>query len=161
VRVQEYLDWFDEVVHPTEQMFLRVPDDKLGFRVTIDSFSVGQLLNHIPRSLAFNSKVVSGEELPLKSMREILISNRRHPSSTREEAIGLLREARNEFSSAVIGIGDERFHDGVLDTPQRGKIAAWRFCVFVVEHHIHHLMELHISLKMLGVAVNTKTLYVG
>jgi hypothetical protein len=37
----------------------------------------------------------------------------------------------------------------------------WRFAVFVAEHHLNHKMELHMYLRLLGVKVNTGTLYAG
>jgi len=97
----------------------------------------------------------------VRSMREILVSNRRQPTSTIGEAIGYLHSSVDDFKWAVERLGDERFAKEVLDTPQRGKIPAWRLCVFTLEHHIHHLMELHLCLKVLGVNADTWTLYVG
>jgi len=156
---QEYLSWFDEVIAPTEPMFRLVPPDKLEWSTTPSSFSVGQLLNHIPRSLSYNTKVLRQEELPLKSLREIFVANRRTPSSTVEEACSLLHSAVDGFRSAVQSLDNNRFQTEQIATPQKGMIPRWRFCAFVLEHHIHHLMELHISLKLLGVTVNTGTLY--
>ncbi len=140
-------------------MFRLVPLDKLDFRLTPTSFSVGQLLSHIPRALMFNAKVMAGSDWPLKSMREILVVNRRQPSVGPDEAVVQLREGTEMFKSAVRSRGEEFFQQAMLNTPQWGEIKCWRFGMFVVEHHIHHLMELHLNLKMLGVDVNTKTLY--
>jgi hypothetical protein len=161
MNTKEYLEWFDDVVGPTEQMFLKVPPDKLDFRITAGSFTVGQLIDHIPRSLSFNAKVIAEVPLPVRSIREILIANRYHPISNVDEAVHFLRASVSEFKKSVEQFGDMRFQTAILDTPQRGMILAWKFCLFVMEHHIHHLMELHIALKCLGVQVNTRTLYVG
>ncbi|HEX9655675.1 MAG TPA: DinB family protein [Bacteroidota bacterium] len=155
------MSWFDEVTGPTEAMFRLVPPDKIDSRATPSSFSLGQLLSHIPRSLSYNTKVLRQEELPLKSLREIFVANRRHSSSTVEEGCSLLGSALDEFRSAVRALDDNRFQTEQISTPQKGEVPRWRFCAFVLEHHIHHLMELHISLKLLGVSVNTGTLYKG
>jgi len=140
-------------------MFLLVPSDRLDWKATPTSFTVGQLLNHIPRSLWFITKVMNGEELPLKSMREIFVANRRQASSGPEEAIQLLATCVSDFKAAIQKLGDERFQNGLVDTPQKGRIPYWRYAAFALEHHIHHLMELHMCLKLLGVKVNTGTLY--
>ena len=161
MNIQEYFLWFDEVVHPTEPMFRSVPRDKLDWKLTSNSFSLGQLLNHIPRALWFNARVINKENLPVNSIREIVLSNRRHPSSTVGEAVGYLHSSVDDFKWAVERLGEERFAKEILNTPQRGKIPAWRFCAFTLEHHIHHVMELHLCLKFLGVDVDTRTLYVG
>jgi hypothetical protein len=158
---QQYLAWFDEVLAPTEPMFLRVPPDKLDWKLTPGSFTLGQLINHIPRSLWFMAKVINKEEWPLKSMREILVSNRRQQSSPPQEAVELLRSSTSDYRNAVDALTDNQFRNGLVDTPQKGRIPYWRYAAFSLEHHIHHLMELHISLKVLGVKVNTGSLYIG
>lgn len=157
----QYLAWFDEVVKPTEAIFSRVPRDKLDWKLTEKSFTLGQLLRHIPGSLAFFGMVMNNEELPYKTLREIMVANRNHESSTVEEGIARLRECVQKFKSAVERLSEEQFQHGLLDTPQKGTVHYWRYCAFALEHHIHHLMELHVNLKVLGVDVSTKSLYVG
>ncbi len=158
----EYLSWFDQVVMPTEPAFRRVPPDKIDFRLTDSSFSLGQLLAHISGSLGFHAKVVRRDnELPFKSLKEILVANRRHPSMNVDEAVIHLQDSTIAYKSAVGDLGDHDFLTGELDTPQLGRVLYWRYAAFVIEHHIHHLMELHLTLKILGVDVNTKTLYRG
>ncbi len=155
-----YLAWFDEVVAPTEPMIRLVEDRFLESKLTERSFTIGQLIAHLPRSLRFNTKVLQAKE-GLPTMREILLSNRRHPSSTVEESVDLLKESILLFKAPVNELDDDQFQKKIISTPQMGNVVVWRFCVFVLEHHIHHMMELHLSLKVLGLPVNTKTLYAG
>jgi uncharacterized damage-inducible protein DinB len=157
--IQQYLVWFDEVFAPTERVFRLVPPDKLEWRLTESSFSLGQQLRHMPGAVVFFTKIINGEEWPMKSMREILVANRRHPSSTVDNAVAHLSTSVAAFKKVVEGLGDMRFQTGMLDTPQKGSIYYWRYCVFLLEHHIHHLMELHLCLRVLGVNVNSATLY--
>ncbi len=158
---QQYLSWFDEVASPTVPMFMLVPPDKLDWQLTPRSFMLGQLIDHIPKSLGFMGKVIAGDELPLKSMREILVSNRRQPSSTVDDAVRQFESVASKFRQQVLALGDERFQTGEIETPQFGKRPIWRYSAFIIEHHIHHLMELHMCLKVLGIPVNTGTLYRG
>ena len=158
---EQYLSWFDEVVKPTETLFRRVPVDKVEFKLTEKSFTIGQQLAHIPASLDFLAMVVAREKLPLNSMREILVANRHQHSVAVEQGIESLRRATEDFKGAVEKLSEEEFQAGLLDTPQKGRVPYWRYCAFALEHHIHHLMELHLNLKVLGVDVNTKSLYVG
>lgn len=158
--IQQYRSWFDEVLAPTEPMFRLVPPEKLDWKITETSFTLGQLLNHMPRAFWFMAKVINKEELPLKSMREIFVSNRRQQSSTPEEAVELLRSSTHSYKQAIAALSEDQFQNGILDTPQKGPVPYWRYAAFSLEHHIHHLMELHLSLKVLGVKVNTGTLYV-
>ncbi len=155
-----YLTWFDEVVAPTEPMIRLVEDRFLESKLTERSFTIGQLIAHLPRSLRFNTKVLQAKE-DLPTMREILLSNRRHPTSTVEESVDLLNKSILLFKEAVNELDDDQFQKKIISTPQMGNVVVWRFCVFVIEHQIHHMMELHLSLKVLGLPVNTKTLYAG
>jgi uncharacterized damage-inducible protein DinB len=157
----EYLAWFDEVLQPTEPTFRLVPPDKLNFKLTEKSFTIGQQLSHIPAAFAFMAKVINQEELPFKSVREILVANRHHHSVTVEQGIEHLNASMATFKGAVEKLSDEEFQRGLVDTPQKGRISYWRYGAFALEHHLHHLMELHLCLKMLGADVNTKTLYAG
>ena len=146
---------------PTEPLFRRVPADKLEYRLTETSFSIGQLLRHIPGSLSYMARVINREEVEWKSLREVLLANRKHGSATVNEAIELLAKNKALLRSSIDNLTEGDFQRGVLDTPQLGKVPHWRYGAFVVEHHIHHFMELHLTLKSMGVSVNTKTLYVG
>ncbi len=154
-----YLEWFTEVLRPTEPTFRLVPHEKIDFKLTERSFSIGQLLGHIPASLSFFAGVISNNEPPLKSMREIMVANRRQDSLTVEEGVQSLRKGIASFERAVGQLTEPQFQSALLDTPQKGRTPYWRYCAFAVEHHIHHLMELHINLRVLGIDVNTKTLY--
>jgi uncharacterized damage-inducible protein DinB len=158
---QEYFSWFNDVLRTTEGMYRLVPSDKLDWKPTENSFTLGQLVEHMPRAFWFNSKVIASEEWPLKSMREILVTNRRHPSASADEALVHLVLWSNEFKQAVQNLGDEKFQRADVNSPQWGTLPIWRFAVFVLEHHLNHKMELHMYLKLLGVTVNTKILYVG
>lgn len=159
--VQEYLVWFDDVVAPTEPMFRLVPAGKLDWKLTPTSFTPGQIMNHIPRSLSYMAKVIRKEELPFRSMREILVSNRRQESSTVDEAVLLFHSSLRDFTTTVGSLDDDQFQRELVDTPQKGPMLCWRYAAFAIEHHIHHLMELHLVLKALGVKVSTATLYRG
>ena len=159
--IEQYLSWFDDVLRTTEDMYHRVPTDKLNWKPTETSFTLGQLIEHMARAIRFNTRVIASEDLPLNSMREILIANRRSPAATPEEATKHLQEYSSIFRQAVRSLGSEKFEHGVVHTPQRGEMPVWRFAIFVLEHHLHHKMELHMYLRLLGVDVNTRTLYGG
>jgi uncharacterized damage-inducible protein DinB len=157
----EYLSWFDEVLQPREPTFRLIPDDKIDFRLTDHSFTLGQQLSHISGALAFFARVLRHEEVPYKSLREIMVANRRQPSVNVDDGIRYLRTGIAAMRRAIEELTDEQFAGAMLDTPQRGRTQYWRYCLFAMEHHIHHLMEVHICLRVLGVEVNTKSLYVG
>jgi uncharacterized damage-inducible protein DinB len=157
--VQQFLSWFDEVVAPTGSMFRLVPSDKLSWKLTENSFTLGQQLGHIPGALLFFSGVLNGEQQRLESPRDILVANRRQRALSVDEALLQLEVSTTEFKKTVQRVGEQKFQTEMLQTPQIGRVAYWRDCFLALEHHIHHLMEMHICLKLLGINVNTMTLY--
>lgn len=157
--VQEYLAWFDDTIQATKSLYALVPPDKLDWKPTENSFSLGQLIEHIPRALWFNAKVIASEDVPLKSLREILIANRRQQGATVDNALQHLAEYSSRFRQILMNLGDEKFQRSAVDTPQWGMLPVWRFVIFTLEHHLNHKMELHMCLRLLGVKVNTLTLY--
>lgn len=159
VTIQHYLAWFDDAMQATKNLYALVPSEKLEWKPTERSFSLGQLIEHIPRSLWFNGKVIASENVPLKSLREILVANRRQQSAKVDEASLHLAECSEGFRRTIRNLGEERFQHADVSTPQWGILPIWRFAIFVLEHHLNHKMELHMYLRLLGVNVDTLTLY--
>jgi len=156
---EEYFSWFDDVIALTRNTYRLVPADKLEWKPTERSFTLGQLIEHMPQALNFNAKIVASEDWPLKSLREIFVANRRHPTATVEEALEHLETGAAAFKAAVTRIGDQKFQQEQVNTPQWAALPIWRFAIFVLEHHLNHKMELHMNLRLLGISVNTGTLY--
>lgn len=156
---EQYLQWFAGILVATENMFRLVPPDAVDRKVTPRSFSIGQLLHHIPRSLEFNAVVLRGDPPLAKSLRHILVANRRQPSVGAEEGLRLLERSGAEYLETVRSLDNGMIETGVVDTPQWGTISVWSFLFFIAEHHLNHKEELHINLKASGVDVHTGTLY--
>ena len=156
---QQYFFWFDDVLSTTKKMYHLIPLDKLDWKPVERAFTNGQLIEHMAQALAFNAKVIASEEWPLKSLREIFVSNRRQQSATVEEALEHLASGAASFKAAVARLGDEKFQHESVNTPQWGVLPVWRFAIFVLEHHLNHKMELHTNLRLLDCKVDTRTLY--
>jgi hypothetical protein len=156
---QEYFSWFDDVISTTAKMYRLVPANKLDWKPVERAFTNGQLIEHKAQALWFNAKVIASEEWPLKSLREIFVSNRRQRSATVDEALEHLAAGAAEFKGAITSLGETRFQQDTVNTPQWGVLPIWRFAVFVLEHHLNHKMELHTNLRLLGCKVDTRTLY--
>jgi uncharacterized damage-inducible protein DinB len=157
--LQDYLSYFDDVVRPTEQLFRLIPADKLDWKPTDNSFSLGQQIAHIAGALGVYARGIARGDWGFKSMRERFVLNRRTPTMTVEEAIYLLNENCVEFRKIVGALSEEEFDKGEVDSPQLGRAPRWRLAMLAVEHHINHKAELFMALKQLGVAVNTGNLY--
>jgi uncharacterized damage-inducible protein DinB len=160
--IQNYLSYFDEMVKPTESLFRLVPADRLDWKPTDNSFSLGQQMAHLAGALGVYGRGIALGDWGFKSMRERFVQNRHTPSATPEEAVGELQKNCAEFKELIGALTEEEFNNGIVDSPQLGgKAPRWRIAMLAVEHHINHKAELFMSLKILGIKVNTGHLYRG
>lgn len=157
--LQNYLTYFDEMMQPTVPLFRLVPPDKIDWKPTENSFTIGQLMAHIAIALEVYARGLTSGNWGLKSMREIFVRNRHTPSLGVEEAVTLLQKSYEEFQRQVGNLNEEEFSNGEIDSPQLGRVPRWRLAMLAAEHLVNHRAELFMYLKILGVKVNTGTLY--
>lgn len=157
--VQNYLSYFDEMMEPTIPMFRLAPADKVDWKPMENAFTVGQLMAHMGISLEVYGGGLAGGNWGVQSMREIFVRNRHTPSLSVEEAVTMITKNYEEFRKSIGGLSEDDFNLGEVDSPQLGRVPRWRLAMLAVEHHVNHRAELFTYLKMLGVKVNTGTLY--
>jgi len=92
-------------------------------------------------------------------MREIFIRNRRTPAFSVDDAVQHLHENYEEFKRCIRDLTEDEFSNGIVDSPQLGKVPRWRLAMLTVEHTVNHRAQLFMYLKLLGVKVDTGTLY--
>ena len=157
--VRNFLAYCDDIIPSTEGLFSLIPADKIEWKPTENSFTVGQQLAHITGALRVYGRGISGGDWGFKSMRERFVLNRHTPSMSVADAVTELHSSYAEFRSLVGTLSDEEFNTGEIDTPQLGRVPRWRVALLAVEHHLNHKAEIFMCLKLLGIAVNTGTLY--
>jgi uncharacterized damage-inducible protein DinB len=157
--LRNYLSYFDDVMKPTEGLFRLIPVEKIDWKPTENSFTLGQQIAHMSGAIGVYAHGIARGEWGFKSMRERFVQNRYTPSLTVEEAIQLFTASCAEFRTAVGSLSEEDFAHGEVDTPQLGRVPRWRIAVLALEHHINHKAEVFMYLKLLGVKVNTSHLY--
>ena len=160
--LQQFLAYCDDMVRPTEPMFRSVPADKLDWKPTENSFTIAQQMVHMAGALEVYANGIVTGNWGFDSMRERFVQNRHTPSMNVEEAVALLNTNYQIFKSQLSTLSEEEFNSGEIDAPQFGaKTPRWRVAMLAVEHHINHKAELFMCLKILGVKMNTGTLYRG
>jgi len=160
--LKNYISYFEEMVKPTESLFRLVPPDKLDWRPTENSFSLGQQMAHMVGALGVYGRGIATGDWGFKSMRERFVQNRHTPSLTIDEAVAVLHENQEKFTKLIGALTEEEFNTGEVEAPQfAGKAPRWRIAMLAVEHHVNHKAELFMCLKLLGVRVNTGHLYRG
>lgn len=159
--LRDYLLYVDSLIKPTESLFRLVPHDKIDWKPTENSFTVGQLMSHIGGGLRVYGNGITNGKWGFHSMREIFVLNRSQDTLTVEEAVQKLQACHAEFNKLVGALSEDEFNTGEVDTPQLGRVPRWRIAMLCIEHHLNHKAELFMYLKLLGVNVNTGTLYRG
>jgi uncharacterized damage-inducible protein DinB len=160
--LQDYLRAFEDQIKPTETLFRSIPSDKLDWKPTESSFSLGQQIAHIAIALEVYGRGIASADWGFTTMRERFLMNRHTPSATVDEAVRLLHEKFGLFKSIVGALTEEEFNAGEVDAPQfGGKTPRWRVAMLALEHHITHKAELFMCLKLLEVRVHTGHLYRG
>ncbi len=157
--VQNFLAYCDDMIPPTENVLRLVPSDKIDWKPTENSFTLGQQMAHLTGALSVYGRGIAAGEWEFKSMRERFVLNRRTPSISVEEAVGELRKGYAEFKTLIGRLTEEEFNTGEIDSPQLGRAPRWRLAMLAIEHHINHKAEIFMGLKLLGVNVNTGNLY--
>ncbi|MGH2569203.1 MAG: DinB family protein [Bacteroidota bacterium] len=158
--LHNYLSYVDYLVKSTEILFQQIPPDKIDWKPTENSFTIGQQLAHMVGAVEVYSRGITTGDWGFKTIRERFLQNRRTPSVNVEEALKHLTENHAVFKRLVGGLSEEDFNSGEIDSPQLGgKFPRWRVAMLFVEHHLNHKAELFMYLKLLGVKVNSGHLY--
>ena len=157
--VQNFLSYFDDVVQPTEALFRLIPPDKIEWKPTENSFTLGQQIAHLSGALGVYAHGITRGDWGFKSMRERFVQNRHTPSMNVEEAVEAMKNGCVEFKAMIGALSEDEFNAGEVDSPQLGRAPRWRLAMLAVEHHVNHKAEIFMSLKVLGVNVNTGNLY--
>lgn len=159
MKPQDYLRYVDGIVQSTEQLFQLIPPDKIDWKPTEKSFTLGQQIAHLSSALGVYARGISSGDWGFQSMRERFVLNRHTPSMNVDDAVRTLNESHMEFNRLIGSLSEDEFNNSEMDSPQLGRVPRWRLAMLAVEHHINHKAEIFMYLKLLGVNVHTGNLY--
>lgn len=158
---KDFLDYMEWVFRPCETLMKLAPDDRLDYSPAEGMFTLGQLLHHLAVSPGFYAQGLGTGDWRLRSMREILLSNRREKPVSGPEALEILQDSKRRVFEAIERLSDEDFQTKVIDSPMLGRQKIWRLGMQMAEHQLNHKEQLFLYLKLLGIRVHTGTLYTG
>jgi hypothetical protein len=158
---KEYYDVTIQAYQPTLGMIRMVPTDKLGWRPGPTFMSLGQLICHLSGGIGGEYSCLLTNKWP--SMEEMMEGMKLEnlPSCSVEEAVQKLEKDKATLREVLDGISESDFAEKVASTPWgwNGKLEI--MAVLFREHFTNHKMQLFTYLKLLGLPVNTQTLYGG
>jgi hypothetical protein len=157
-------DFYNMVVQafrPAKTLIGMVPTDKLGWQPGPKFMTLGQLIFHLSLGVGDGVRLLHGGEWPTDDEMLEGMKQENLPSCCVEEALEKLEVDKKTLSDALAAISEQDFASKTLSVPwgMQGKMEV--LALSFLEHFTNHKMQLFLYLKMLGLPVNTQTLYFG
>jgi len=144
---------------PAEKMIGMVPADKLNWRPGPTFMSAGQLICHLSDGLGGGIEMLLSNKWPsMEEMGEgMKLENL--PSCGTQEALDKLEKDKKTLREALDGVSQKDFTNKVVSVPWGVSAKMEPMGIHFLEHFNNHKMQLFTYLKLLGLPVNTETLY--
>jgi hypothetical protein len=155
----EYYEMVIDSYRPAEKMIGMVPADKLEWAPGPTFMSTGQVLCHLSEGVGGGlDMLVTGKWPTMKEMEEGM-KLEKLPSCGVQEALDKLKKDKEILRQVMDGVSEEDFANKVVTVPWGMTAKMERMTISFLEHFTNHKMQLFTYLKLLGLPVNTETLY--
>ena len=146
---------------PAESLVKMVPADKLDYKPTPDFMSLGQLIFHLCDGGIGEAlrKTVSGDWPKIEEMEESM--KHELQACNVQEALAKLEQDKKVLRETLDGVTEEDFQNRLVSVPWGWEAKIEMMALQFLSHFFHHKMQLFTYLKLLGLPVNTTTLYFG
>lgn len=159
MRKDEYFQYAMEAFKPAETMLKMVPEDKLNWRPGTSFMTMGHLIHHLSGGIGTELRMVVENSWPKpEEMEEAM---KQTPSCTVSEALARLEQDRSTLRDLLAGMTEEEFANKIVSVPWGWEFKMEKMALSFRDHFAHHKMQLFTYLKLLGLPVNTETLYTG
>lgn len=160
VKKNEFCEYCINGFGPVEGMLKMVPADKLDWKPAANFMSMGELICHLSEGIGAELRMLITNSWPKpEEMSEAMKG--KMPTCNVEQALAKLEKDKTTLREVLAGVTEEEFAGKVVSTPwgMSGKLETMAF--EFKEHFTNHKMQLFTYLKLLGLPVNTQTLYIG
>ncbi len=144
----------------TDTLIRISPADKLGWKPAPTSLSVGQLLHHLGTCPGVITMAADNAFPTAEQLRKVIEEEFKHsddPSTAAKRLADNFAVARTQLS----GLSDADLLQRMVTPPYGGPVPLAASLLFAIQHQTNHTMQLFQYLKILGLPVNTETLYFG
>jgi len=155
----EYYEVVTENYRPAEKLIRMVPADKLNWQPGPAFMNTGQLLCHLSEGIGGGLEMVLTGNWPSTKEMEEGMKLENLPSCSPQAALDKLEKDKKILSQVLDGMSEEDFTNKVFSVPWGWKAKMERMALGFLEHFTNHKMQLFTYLKLLGLPVNTETLY--
>ncbi len=155
----EFYDVVMGSVRPAEKLIGLVPSDKLAWKPGPTFMSLGQLICHLSDGLGGGFEMLVTGKWPPPEEMESGMKLENMPSCGVPEALDKLARDKEILRATLDGISEVDFTNRVVSVPWGWKAKMEIMGVSFLGHFDNHKMQLFTYLKLLGLPVNTETLY--
>jgi hypothetical protein len=161
MKKNEFCQFVLDCYRPTESLIRMVPSDKLDWKPGPSFMTLGQVLYHLSSGLGSDLQTLVSGKWPTAEEMEKGMKVENLPACGPQEALGRLEKDKATLREVLAGISEEDFADKVVSVPWGWKSKMERMALDFREHFSNHKMQLFTYLKLMGLPVNTQTLYFG
>ncbi len=161
MKKNEFCDYTLDPYPPAESMIRMVPADKLDWKPSPNFMSLGQLISRLSGGLGSDLQMPIAGNWPTPEEMGESMKLENLPSCTVEEALKRLEEDKAKLRGVISGLTQKDFTNRVVSVPWGWQGRMERMALSFHEHFTNHKMQLFLYLKLLGLPVNTQTLYFG
>jgi hypothetical protein len=159
VKKDEYFQYTMEAFKPTETLLKMVPADKLDWKPGPSFMTMGHLIHHLSGGIGAELRMAIDSSWPKpEEMAEMM---KQTPSCSVAEGLARLEQDKSALRDLLAGMTEEEFADKIVTVPWGWKCTMEKMALNFRDHFVHHKMQLFTYLKLLGLPVNTETLYMG
>ena len=158
----EFYELMMGAYRPTLVLIRMAPADKLDWRPGPSFMSLGQVVAHISHGMGDDLRCLIENKWPFtpeQMVEGMKLENL--PSCGAEPALEELEKDKATLREVLDSISEEDFAQKAVSTPWGWQGKLERMAVLFREHFTNHKMQLFTYLKLLGLPVNTETLYGG
>ena len=148
-----------ESVRPAEKLIGMVPADKLDWKPGPTFMSLGQLVCHLSDGLGGGFEMLLSGKWPPSEEMEAGMKLENMPSCGVQDALDKLEKDKKILRTALDSISEADFTSRVVSVPWGWKAKLEIISISFLGHFNNHKMQLFTYLKLVGLPVNTETLY--
>jgi hypothetical protein len=159
VKKDEYFQYVLECYKPAENMLKMVPTDKLDWKPGPTFMSMGQVICHLAGGIGGELGMMLNNTWP--KPEEMAEAMKNMPSCNVQDALAKLENDKSVLRDVLAGVTEEDFASKIVSVPWGWKSKLELMALNFRDHFSNHKMQLFTYLKLLGLPVNTETLYFG
>jgi uncharacterized damage-inducible protein DinB len=161
MKKDEFFQYALDAYRPAESLIKMTPAEKLNWQPGPTFMTLGQVICHLSDGIGGALNMLFSGNWPKPEEMEESMKQAAMPTCTAQEALANLEKDKAILREALAEITEEDFANKVVSTPWGWESKMEQMALNFREHFTTHKMQLFTYLKLLGLPVNTTTLYMG